>query len=79
MKSDVARRTKLARTDDVTRRGRVITARKLIYEKNYAVNSTAVESLLKEQSLVPTTVRHYLKLLKSILNPYLQLLECVFC
>jgi hypothetical protein len=60
MKSDAARRITLARTDDLMRRGRVVAAQRLIYEKNYAVNSTAVEILLKEQSLVPTTVRSHL-------------------
>lgn len=49
-------RSSLARVDDATRRARVESARSAIYEKNYAVNSNAVENLLREQSLVPTTV-----------------------
>ena len=39
-------------------------ARRAIYEKNYAVNSKAVNRLLQEDSLVPTTVRIVLPLLK---------------
>lgn len=35
----------------------ISTARKLIYEKNYAVSSAAVENILKAQSWVPTSVR----------------------
>lgn len=35
----------------------VSTARKLIYEKNYAVGSAPVENILKAQSWVPTLVR----------------------
>jgi hypothetical protein len=53
---DMTQRETLARVDDMNRRGRVAAARKSIYEKNYAVNSTAVERLLHEDSLVPTAV-----------------------
>jgi hypothetical protein len=56
MPQDMTRRISLARTDDLGRRGKVSTARKLIYEKNYAVDSAAVERLLKPQSLVPASV-----------------------
>jgi hypothetical protein len=53
---DMAQRKTLARVDDVDRRHRVATARDLIYEKNYAVDSTAVKRLLEKDSLVPTAV-----------------------
>lgn len=46
----------LARVDNEDRKRKVQTARRIIYEKNYAVNSEAVEKLLKEESLVPTSV-----------------------
>ena len=46
----------MARADDDARRRKVSTARAAIYDKGYAVNSEAVENLLKEESLVPTTV-----------------------
>jgi hypothetical protein len=46
----------MARVDDVQRRIRVDAARKLIYEKNSQVNSAAVESMLRDMSLVPTVV-----------------------
>jgi hypothetical protein len=55
-KRDMKRRKTLARIDDDRRRRNVATARSIIYEKHYAVDSQAVENILKEQSLVPTTV-----------------------
>lgn len=60
---DKLRRVNEPRIDDKHRQKKVSGARKLIYGKlgvkknaNYAVNSAAVERLLKEQSLVPTDV-----------------------
>lgn len=47
----------LARVNEAARVPLVDSAHKCIYEKNYAVDSTAVENHLKEQSLVPTSVR----------------------
>ena len=38
------------------RRDKVETARDIIYRQNVAINGVAVEVLLKEQSLVPTSV-----------------------
>jgi hypothetical protein len=54
---DRQQRLTLRRRDDAQRRSAVASARKLIYEKNYAVDSQGVERLLKAQSLVPTYVR----------------------
>jgi hypothetical protein len=56
---DMQQRKTLARVDDVNRRNRVAAAREIIYEKKYAVNSAAVENLLREDSLVPTMVRTF--------------------
>jgi hypothetical protein len=53
---DMAQRDTLARVDDVDRRHRIATARNLIYEKNYAVDSAAVKRLLQKDSLVPSAV-----------------------
>lgn len=60
---DKLRRINDARIDDLIRQRKVTKARKLIYGKsgvkknaNFAVDSAAVERLLKEQSLVPTDV-----------------------
>lgn len=53
---DMKQRLSLARVDNEDRKRKVQTARHIIYEKNYAVNSEAVEKLLKEESLVPTSV-----------------------
>jgi hypothetical protein len=49
-------RESLARVDDEGRKRKVEIARDIIYRQNYAVDSRAVEALLKEQSLVPTFV-----------------------
>jgi hypothetical protein len=59
MVTDMAQRTRLARIDDNHRKIRVTTARRLIYDKQHRVNSAAVENLLKEESLVPTSVCAY--------------------
>jgi hypothetical protein len=56
MKRDMQQRETLSRVDDEAKRSKVAAARRIIYEANYAVDSDAVEALLKEQSLVPTTV-----------------------
>jgi hypothetical protein len=57
MARDMAQRETMARVDDIHRRSSVNTARQLIYEKNYRVNSAAVENILRDKSLVPTAVR----------------------
>jgi hypothetical protein len=56
MARDMTQRETMARTDDIHRRTSINTARRLIYEKNYRVNSAAVENLLRDKSLVPTAV-----------------------
>jgi hypothetical protein len=56
MKRNMKQRETLARVDDEARRRKVATARDIIYNKNYAVNTNNVETLLMPQSLVPTTV-----------------------
>ena len=53
---DMKQRETLARVDDVDRRHRIATARNLIYEKNYAVDSAAVKRLLQKDCLVPSAV-----------------------
>ena len=56
MARDMQHRVTLARVDDTNRRNAVSAARKLIYDENHQVNSTAVERLLKGESWVPNTV-----------------------
>jgi hypothetical protein len=56
MKQDMQQRKALARIDDYRRRSTVSTARDIVYDKNYAVNSKVLDPLLTEQSLVPTIV-----------------------
>jgi hypothetical protein len=53
---DMSQRKTLARVDDNYRRNKIAAARRIIYEKNYQVNSTAVENLLREESWVPNVV-----------------------
>lgn len=54
--SDMLQRRSLIRTDTQQRQEKVAAARKLIYQKNYAVDNTQVQALLKDESLVPTSV-----------------------
>ena len=54
--NDMRRRQLLARTDDDNRQNKVLHARELIFERNYAVNTPQIEKLLRDQSLVPITV-----------------------
>jgi hypothetical protein len=56
MPRDIAQRSSMARVDNLAWQSKVTTARRLIYEKSYTVNSAAIESLLKAESLVPTAV-----------------------
>jgi hypothetical protein len=56
MRRDMAQRKTLARADDVRYRSRITSARKTIYEENNTIDSAGVERMLKEESLVPTTV-----------------------
>jgi hypothetical protein len=53
---DRKQRQSLARIDDHARRFDIKTAREIIYQKNYAVNSEHVEKILQGQSLVPNIV-----------------------
>ena len=53
---DIQQRTDLARRDTIERRDKVASARRLIYEEQYVVDTPQVEALLKPESLVPTVV-----------------------
>jgi hypothetical protein len=57
MAHDTAQQTTMAQVDNNTRQNKVYTARRLIYEKKYRINATAIKDLLKDESLVLTTVR----------------------
>lgn len=54
MVRDMKERCTLARVDDEARRWSVQMARDIIYNKGFAVDTNAVEALLRPQSLVPT-------------------------
>lgn len=53
---DRARRAETKRQDDAGRKDKVESAISLIHDNGYVVNSDRVETLLKDQSLVPTRV-----------------------
>jgi hypothetical protein len=53
-KRDMKQRETLARVDDEARRRKIEIAREIIYRNNYAVDSQPVETILKDESLVPT-------------------------
>jgi hypothetical protein len=55
MVRDSTHRITLAHNDN-DRQGKVIAARRIIYQKDYQVNSAAVEAILHNQSWVPTMV-----------------------
>lgn len=46
----------LSRHDTAERRAKVASARQVIYEQQFAVDTAQVEALLKPESLVPTSV-----------------------
>jgi Plavaka transposase len=54
--NDMLRRDTLSRHDTEDRRSKIMSARRLIYEDQYVVDTPQVEALLKPQSLVPTIV-----------------------
>ena len=55
--NDILQRAILARRDTEERRERIFSARQLIYEGQYVIDTPQVEALLKPESLVPTIVR----------------------
>ena len=56
MVRDMQQRETLRRLDSDAKRHVVSTARDIVYQQNYAVNSDAVKALLAEESLVPSAV-----------------------
>jgi hypothetical protein len=78
MHRDMMQHETLARVDDINHCSHVAVARESIYEKNYAVDSTAVEKLLKKDSLVPTTVCYVFLSLAGISDGELCLFQNAF-
>jgi hypothetical protein len=74
---DMTQRESLARVDTLNRRSRIAAARYHIYEKEYAVNSAAVEKLLGDDSLVPS-MACIISRLRIHLTDGAYHLECVF-
>jgi hypothetical protein len=54
---DLRRRQTHVRIDDHALRYKLSQARSAIYDSGYVVNSTLIEAMLKEHSLVPAAVR----------------------
>ena len=55
-KVDQSKRRRLIRTDNLARRAKVERSSSLIYNGGYAVDATAIENLLFDESWVPTAV-----------------------
>jgi hypothetical protein len=68
MISDRQQRVTLARSD-VSRHQLVATARTHIYDKHYGVDSTVVESLLKSDAWVPTSVSLAFSIFLALTDP----------
>lgn len=68
MVRDRQQRATLVRSD-TSRSPLVATARSLIYEKHYGIDSVAVETILKADSWVPTSVRTSISLFLTFTNP----------
>jgi hypothetical protein len=63
----MVQRQTLARRDTVERRDKIASARALIYERGYVVDTAQVEAKLKDESLVPTVVSIILTFILTIL------------
>jgi hypothetical protein len=70
-RQDMKDRDTLARVDNETWRRKIDIAREVIYKRNYAVDSEAVETVLKAESLVPTRNAFSHKLSKFGFNLFL--------
>jgi hypothetical protein len=67
MKRDQLRRERLARKDDNSRKSKVETARKFLFEKGIRPSSKKISNLLGEKSLTPNRVRESYNLFHSLL------------
>jgi hypothetical protein len=83
MPLDMKQRQSLARVDNNARQNKVSTSRSHIYDHGYGVRSNVVENLLKEHSLVPTSVIHLSTLLLAhiltmmLQNAFSERLKCL--
>jgi hypothetical protein len=76
MARDMMQRETMARVDDIHRRSSVNAAQRVIYEKNFQVNSTGVENMLQDMSLVPTAASYIHSLIYEK-NIDLDIAECI--
>jgi hypothetical protein len=76
MARDMMQRETMARVDDIHRRSSVNAARRVIYEKNFQVNSAGVENMLQDMSLVPTAASYINSLIYEN-NIDLNITECI--
>lgn len=56
---DMKQRKSHAHLDDKSLWCKIEAAHRIIYDKNYAVNTQAVNAMLQEQSLTPTLVNSF--------------------
>ena len=68
-------RERLARNDDEPTRYKIELARDIIYKKKFAVDTRAVEDLLKDESLTPNLVSSELVDVRPSI--YLTTVECI--
>ena len=61
-------RKTLVRVDNIHRRASIMAARRVIYEKHYQVDSTAVDNILWKGSWVPALVCKYLVFITLVLT-----------
>jgi hypothetical protein len=73
----MSQRVSLARVDDHDRQRKINAARRLIFESGCAVDSTAVNNILKGQSLVPIAVCIYFVRLSTYLIISLRMLSLI--
>ena len=77
MARDKSQRVTMARQDDLARQSKITSARRLINVKGCLVDCTAVEALLKVESLVPTAVRIIVSISCVSLFDLIPIPECV--
>lgn len=75
MALDMKQQERLARNDDESTRRKIELACDIIYKRNLAVDTRAIEELLKDKSLTPTLVSSkHIGIRQSI---YLMTAECI--
>jgi hypothetical protein len=75
MRADMRDREALKRVADARQLSNITSSRSIIYEQGYAVDSQAIDNILKEESWVGNIVRSNNLLRQQLIHPHT---ECVF-